>query len=72
MTQPNLWTQEQLAQHWMVSEGALERWRCEGIGPIFLKIQGHVRYRLSDIMDFEKQSLRKSTSEPLNTSNKRR
>jgi hypothetical protein len=68
--QPNLWPQEQLAQHWMVSEGTHERWRCEGIGPIFLKIQGHVRYRLSDIMDFEEQSLRKSTSEPLNTSTK--
>ena len=61
MTQHVLWTQEQLAQHWLVSEGTLERWRCEGIGPVFLKIRGHVRYRLSDIIDFEEQSLRKST-----------
>ena len=71
MTQPALWTQEQLAQHWLVSEGTLERWRCEGIGPVFLKIRGHVRYRLSDIIDFEEQSLRKSTSESLNTSDNR-
>ena len=34
MTQPTLWTQEQLAQHWLLSEGTLERWRCEGIGPV--------------------------------------
>ncbi len=67
MTQPALWTQEQLAQHWLVSEGTLERWRCEGIGPVFLKIRAHVRYRLSDIIDVEEQSLRKSTSESLNT-----
>jgi len=72
MTQTALWTQEQLAQHWLVSEGTLERWRCEGIGPVFLKIRGNVRYRTSDIMAFEAQSLRKSTSESLNTSNKRR
>ena len=68
MTQPGLWNQEQLAQHWLVSEGTLERWRCDGIGPVFLKIRGHVRYRVSDIVDFEEQSLRKSTSEALNTS----
>ena len=37
MTQPALRTQEQLAQHWLVSEGTLESWRCEGIGPGFLK-----------------------------------
>lgn len=65
MTQPTLWTQEQLAQHWLLSEGTLERWRCEGIGPVYLKIRGQVRYRISDIMAFEEQSLRKSTSESL-------
>ena len=68
MIQPALWNQEQLAQHWLVSEGTLERWRCDGTGPVFLKIRGHVRYRVSDIIDFEEQSLRKSTSEALNTS----
>lgn len=72
MIQPTLWNQEQLAQHWLLSAGTLERWRCEGIGPVYLKIGGQVRYRIYDIMAFEEQSLRKSTSEPLNTSNKRR
>ena len=72
MTQPILWTQEKLAQHWLLSGGTLERWRCEGIGPVYLKIRGQVRYRISDIMAFEEQSLRKSTSESLNTGNKRR
>ena len=45
MTRPTLWTQEQLAQHWLLSEGTLERWRCEGIGPVYLKIRGQVSIR---------------------------
>ena len=69
MNQSELWTEARLAEHWLVSEGTLERWRSEGIGPVFLKIRGHVRYQISDIMDFENQSLRKSTSEPLNANN---
>jgi len=55
--------QRQLARYWQVSEGTLERWRSEGIGPIFLKLQGQVRYRIEDIEAFEADSLRKSTSE---------
>ena len=68
MTQPAQWNQEQLAQHWLVSESTLERWRCDGIGPVFLKTRDHVRYRVSDIIDFEEQSSRENTSESLNTS----
>ena len=55
--------QRQLADRWDVSEASLERWRSDGIGPIFLKLQGRVLYRLEDIEAFEAVSLRKSTSE---------
>lgn len=55
--------QRQLADRWDVSEATLERWRSEGIGPVFLKLQGRVLYRLEDIEAFESESLRKSTSE---------
>jgi hypothetical protein len=55
--------QRQLADRWDLSEATLERWRSEGIGPIFLKLQGQVRYRIEDIESFEADSLRKSTSE---------
>ena len=55
--------QRQLADRWDVSEASLERWRSDGIGPIFLKLQGRVLYRLEDIEAFETASLRKSTSE---------
>ncbi len=57
--------QRQLADRWDVSEATLERWRSEGIGPVFLKLQGRVLYRLEDVESFESDSLRKSTSERL-------
>ncbi len=54
-------SQSQLAERWQLSEATLERWRSEGIGPIFLKLRGQVRYRLEDIHTFEIESLRAST-----------
>lgn len=55
--------QRNLADRWDVSEATLERWRTEGIGPVFLKLQGRVLYRIEDVEAFETDSLRKSTSE---------
>lgn len=55
--------QRQLADRWDLSEASLERWRTEGIGPVFLKLQGRVLYRVEDVESFEADSLRKSTSE---------
>ena len=66
------WSQAQLARYWQLSEGTLERWRSEGIEPIHLKMMGRVRYRLSDIADFEEGSLRRSTSERASVRNDRR
>jgi hypothetical protein len=34
--------QTQLAERWDVAEATLERWRSDGIGPVFMKIQGRV------------------------------
>lgn len=63
MTENTHMTQTQLAERWQVAESTLERWRSEGVGPIYMKILGRVRYRLSDITDFEEESLRGSTSQ---------
>lgn len=54
--------QAELASRWALSQATLERWRCAGIGPVFLKIHGRVAYRLSDIEAYEAKSLRSSTS----------
>ena len=53
--------QRNLAKRWNVSEATLERWRREGIGPRFLKLQGRVLYRLVDIEAFEDSCLSIST-----------
>jgi hypothetical protein len=39
-------SQIELAQLWEIGESTLERWRAEGIGPVFLKLRGQVRRRL--------------------------
>jgi hypothetical protein len=63
MTESNYLTQTQLSERWQFAESTLERWRSEGIGPIYMKVIGRVRYRMSDITDFEDDSLRGSTSQ---------
>jgi hypothetical protein len=54
--------QRELAKRWDVSEATLERWRSDGIGPVFLKLQGQVRYRIEDVEAYETDCLRRSTS----------
>lgn len=54
-------TQTHLAKRWSVSEGTLERWRSDGIGPIFLKLKGQVRYRIRYVEQYEKSCLSSST-----------
>ena len=55
--------QTDLADRWDVAETTLERWRSDGIGPVYMKIQGRVLYRIEDIEAFETNSLRQSTSD---------
>ena len=57
--------QHELADRWDLSERTLERWRCIGWGPCFLKVGGRVVYRLEDIEAYEICHMRASTSEAL-------
>ena len=41
-----------------MSERTLERWRWLGKGPRYLKLGGHVAYRLEDIEAFESAQAR--------------
>jgi predicted site-specific integrase-resolvase len=59
----SLMTQRELCNHWQVSEATLERWRSEGVGPIYVKLGGQVRYRREDVLEYEASRLRKSTFE---------
>lgn len=52
-TQEQLITQEELAFRWKVSEATLERERSFKRGCRYMKIGGLIRYRMSDVLDYE-------------------
>lgn len=54
-----------LAQRWGMKAATLERWRIEGLGPVFLKLGSRVMYRLEDVETYEKHCMRESTSASL-------
>ena len=59
----SLMTQRELCNHWQVSEATLEHWRSEGVGPIYVKLGGQVRYRREGLLEYDAGCLRKSTFE---------
>jgi len=42
-----------LSRRWNISARTLERWRWLKVGPDYLKLGGHVVYRLEDIERYE-------------------
>jgi hypothetical protein len=53
-------TQAELARRWRLSERTLDRWRTEGKGPAWLRLNGRIRYRLEDVLAFERSRRRTS------------
>ena len=53
-----------LANRWNMSVHTLSQWRWSGRGPLFLKVNGKILYRLEDIEAFEETRIRQSTSTP--------
>ena len=50
--------QESLARRWGMSPRTLERWRWLKQGPRYIKLGGHVAYRLEDIEAYESTQAR--------------
>ena len=50
--------QMQLARRWNLSDRTLERWRWLKQGPAYIKLGGHVVYRLEDIEAYEQLQIR--------------
>ena len=52
-------TSEQLAERWAVSKDTVRVWRIDNVGPPWVKLtpgpKGAVRYRLSDIEEWERK-----------------
>jgi hypothetical protein len=49
-----------LARRWRISPRTLERWRWLKQGPAYVKLGGHVVYRLEDIEAYEAAQLRQA------------
>lgn len=62
-------TPKQLANRWHLSEKTLERWRCQGTGPHFLKLGNRVLYPLEQIEVTEAQSLRQTYTTVISAAN---
>ena len=51
-----------LARRWRVSPRTLERWRWLKRGPAYLKLGGHVVYRIEDIEAYEAERRRRGVA----------
>jgi len=54
---PHHLTGKQLARRWNISHRTVEKWRLLGVGPVFIRLGGTVRYRLIDVETFERRHL---------------
>jgi hypothetical protein len=63
--------QTNLADRWRISPRTLEQWRWQGRGPRYLKINGRVIYRLSDIEAFESERVHVNTIGPIDRADER-
>lgn len=49
--------ERELAVRWNTSQRTLQRWRTKGLGPAYIRIGGVVRYRMADVLNYEKRHL---------------
>ena len=59
---PDLLTEQILAERWHYSASRRQRWRAANTGPVYLKIGGKVLYRQEDIIAYEAAHLVKTES----------
>ncbi len=59
---PVYMTEADLSDRWRISKKTLANWRSAGLGPLHIKLNGAVRYRLTDILAYEQSNTRRSTS----------
>jgi predicted site-specific integrase-resolvase len=56
MQKDDYMTDKELAALWGVKKNTLQKWRSQGIGPVYIKRVGRVIYRKSDIAEFERNN----------------
>jgi hypothetical protein len=50
-----LFTADELALRWKIHVDSLARYRSNGKGPAFVRVEGSIRYRLDDIENYERE-----------------
>lgn len=64
LSEVRLLNTKQISELFGVSVVTLEQWRLQGKGPKFIKVGRCVRYRMADILAFQEDAIRHSTSDP--------
>jgi hypothetical protein len=62
--QKRLLTEQGAALYIATTPKTLQKWRYSGTGPIFVRLNRSIRYRLEDLDAFVLAGLRSSTSDP--------
>ena len=55
--------ERELAERWGIAVTTIQKWRQNSTGPTFLKLSARVVYPIEAVEEFERNNLRKSTSE---------
>lgn len=55
LTEP-AFTETELALRWNISPKTLQRWRCESVGPPYIKLSKAVRYPVDYIVAYEQEN----------------
>lgn len=55
MSKETFLTTEELAKRWKISARSLDNIRASGKGPSYFKIIGSIRYKLSDVVEYENE-----------------
>jgi predicted site-specific integrase-resolvase len=53
-------TQAELATRWRITTRTLDRWRVDGRGPAWMRLNSRILYRAEDVLAFERVRLRQS------------
>jgi len=57
MTSSEFLTTPQLANRWHIHQNTLVKWRKNGKGPLFTRIEGNVLYSLAEVELYEQANL---------------
>jgi len=59
-------TETELAEMWGISQSTIQHWRSTGIGPLYKKLGGKIRYALEDVIAYEERQTFQGSGERIN------